>query len=192
MRAPFPAAGALTLVAIVLASIGCGAQEPQVSTPSPREARRALAGSPAPLAALHEQATQLLDGGLDAFEARIAALRGRPVVVNAWAEWCPPCRAEMPLFQRIAVRDGRRVAFLGVDVRDDDARAGAFLREHWVPYPSYVDRKEAIARAIGVRAGLPTTVFYDANGKVAFVHQGPYRQESDLRADIERYAGPGS
>jgi len=193
MRASFAAAGALMLVTLALASLGCGSQEPDVPTPTPAEARAALTRSPAPLAALHRQAAQLLGGELPAFRTRLDALRGRPVVVNAWASWCPPCRREMPFFQRTAVRYGRRVAFLGIDVKDPDReRARTFMRKHWAPYPSYADPDEEIADEIGVSTGLPTTVFYDAGGKVAFVHQGPYRDEQGLRADIERYATPSS
>jgi cytochrome c biogenesis protein CcmG/thiol:disulfide interchange protein DsbE len=187
MRATLAALGGCTLVIAALVS-GCGSQEAPVRTPTPAEARAALAGAPAPLAELHRQAGELLDGGTDAFEARIAALRGRPVVVNAWASWCDPCEREMPLLQRAAVRYGRRVAFLGVDVEDGGRAARAFLRRHWVPYPSYADHDSAIADAIGVRAGLPTTVFYDRDGEVAYVHQGQYRDDAQLAADIRRYA----
>jgi cytochrome c biogenesis protein CcmG, thiol:disulfide interchange protein DsbE len=187
MRATFAVLGACTLLAISLLS-GCGSNEPHVVAPTPAEARRALAGSPPPLAALHRQAAALLGGGERAYEERLAALRGRPVVVNAWASWCDPCEREMPLFQRAAVRFGRRVAFLGINPRDARPAARAFLREHWVPYPSYEDPDERIARAIGVRTGLPTTVFYDRAGEVAFVHQGQYRDERQLADDVERYA----
>jgi len=190
MRAPFVAAGACALLALASLVVGgCGSEEPQVSAPTPAQARAQLAGSPAELAALHAQASRLLDGGLDAYEARLARLRGRPVVVNAWASWCGPCKFEMPYFSRTAVRLGRRVAFLGVNPDDADDDARGFLRRHFVPYPSYVDSDERIARAIGVRAGLPTTVFYARDGKVAYVHQGQYRDEAALMADVKRYAG---
>jgi cytochrome c biogenesis protein CcmG/thiol:disulfide interchange protein DsbE len=190
MRASFAAARACALLILSLLLIsGCGAQEPDVSVPTPAQARRELAGSPTALAALHRQGARLLEGGLDAYDARLAEMRGHPVVVNAWASWCPPCRTEMPYFSRAAVRFGRRVAFLGVNAGDTDDKARAFLKTHYVPYPSYVDPHDEIADEIGVRAGLPTTVFYARDGEVAFVHQGQYRDEAALVADVERYAG---
>jgi len=177
------------LVAAALLASGCGAQQPDVKAPTPAQARAELTGSPAALASLHRQGATLLDGGLDAYHARLATLSGRPVVVNAWAHWCPPCESEMPYFARVATRFGRRVAFLGVNAGDTDDKARAFLKTHYVPYPSYVDHDDEIAQDIGVRAGLPTTVFYDRTGKVAYVHQGQYRDEAALIADVRRYAG---
>jgi thiol-disulfide isomerase/thioredoxin len=176
---------ALLGVCAILAA-GCGSQQ-NVSVPSRIEAQRALAGSPAPLAALHAQAGALLGGGETAFMRRLAALRGRPVVVNAWGSWCGPCTEEFPLFQRAAVTYGKHVAFLGIDVQDGADTARTFLRDHWIAYPSYVDQDKQIARAVGARLGFPTTVLYDRHGH-AFVHQGPYRDEAGLAADIKRYA----
>jgi len=191
MRATLVAARAFLLLMLVLSLMsGCGAQEADVQVPTPAQARAKLAGSPAALASLHEQAAQLLDGGPDAYRARLTALRGHPIVVNAWASWCGPCKYEMPWFARAAVRFGRRVAFVGVNAGDPDrGDARAFLRTHYVPYPSYVDPHDQIAQEIGVRAGLPTTVFYRRDGEVAYVHQGQYRDEAALAADVQRYAG---
>jgi len=190
MRAILVAARACVVLATAaLLASGCGSQEPHVSAPTPAQARTELAGSPAALAGLHRQAAALLGGGLTAFRARLATLRGRPVVVNAWASWCGPCKFEMPYFARAAVRFGRRVAFLGVDVANTTGEARGFLRGHYVPYPSYRDPNYAIANAIGVRVGLPTTVFYGSDGRVAYVHQGQYASEAALAADVRRYAG---
>lgn len=188
MRAILLVACACGLLAAAALS-GCGSQGPRVSSPTPAQARVELAGSPPALAGLHRQAAQLLPGGLSAYEARVASFKGRPVVVNAWAHWCGPCKYEMPYLARLAVRLGRRVAFLGVNSGDTNGAARAFLRTHYVPYPSYEDPHETIADKIGVRVGLPTTVFYGRDGKVAYVHQGQYRDEAGLLADVKRYAG---
>ncbi len=81
----------------------------------------ALADSPPLLASLHQQADQLL-GNQSALAERIRALRGYPIVVNAWASWCAPCRAEFALFAAASARYGRRVAFLGADTDDSAER----------------------------------------------------------------------
>jgi len=154
--------------------------------PSLRAAQGRLAGSPAPLEALHRDANRLLEGkGLD---ARIAALRGYPIVVNVWGSWCIPCRQEFPLFQRLSADLGKRVAFLGIDTQDPAQDAAKFLHGHPVSYPSYQDPDKTIFNRYGL-VGVPSTIFYDAKGRKAFLHSGVYRKESDLRADIKRYAG---
>ncbi len=140
------------------------------------------------LAALQADAGRLLDGGPRAFRARLRALRGVPVVVNQWASWCGPCRAEFPFFQRLARHYSGRVAFLGVnsqDVRDD---AYAFLREFRTPFPHYVDEDVAIARLFGGGRAWPTTAFYDASGRLTRTHLGGYATERELDADLRRWA----
>jgi cytochrome c biogenesis protein CcmG, thiol:disulfide interchange protein DsbE len=150
-------------------------------------ARAQLAGSPAPLAALHKQSARLLDGGVPAFEKRLAALRGSPVVINKWASWCGPCRGEFPVFQRVATERGKEIAFLGVNSGDSTQPARDFLASYPVPFPSYLDPDERIARAIKAPANYPITVFLDARGKTAFIHQGPYDSTRALEADLDRY-----
>jgi protein SCO1/2 len=139
------------------------------------------AAAPAPV-----DAGRLLGGGGRAFRRRLAALRGHPVVVNAWASWCPPCRSELPLFAAAARRFGGRVAFLGLNVADADDRARAFLAAHPVGYPSYSDADGAIARSLGAPQGLPVTLFLDANGGVVRVHVGAYASETALDEDLAR------
>lgn len=149
---------------------------------------KALAGSPAPLAALHRQGNQLLEGGTEAYEGRLGALRGYPVVVNVWASWCGPCQEEFPTFQELSAKYGKRVAFLGVNSEDEDASAKTFLREDPVPYPSYLDHHKEIAEAIGVPRGYPDTAFYDKRGELCALKQGPYFSQDELSEEVREFA----
>jgi cytochrome c biogenesis protein CcmG/thiol:disulfide interchange protein DsbE len=177
------------LVPALLAAGGCGSSEGDGSHP---DYAKALAGSPAPLAALHDQANELLPGGTDAYEKRIAALKGYPIVANVWASWCGPCRYEFPTLQKLAARYGKRVAFIGVNSQDSSADAERFLGGTPVPYPSYVDPGKGLIESLGGLGGLPDTAFYDRDGKLVFLKQGPYVDNSELEADVRRYALEGA
>jgi cytochrome c biogenesis protein CcmG, thiol:disulfide interchange protein DsbE len=179
----------LLLLACAATAAGCGSDEggggsPERATAPPKP----VAGVPPELARVRREAGRLLDGGKDAFERRLGELRGHPVVVNKWASWCPPCRAEFPYFARQADRRAKTVAFLGVDANDNDSDAREFLKKLPVPYPSYKDPDLEVSAAFrGVQA-FPTTAFYDSKGKLAYVKQGGYASESKLAEDLERYA----
>ena len=174
------------LLGLSPALAGCGASSGGEGGRHPDYAT-ALAGSPAPLAALHRQANELLPGGTEAYEKRIGALRGYPVVVNVWASWCGPCRLEFPTLQRLSARYGKRIAFLGVNSEDSDGFARELLAEDPVPYPSYTDPDKSLAESIGIR-GYPDTAFYDRHGKLTYLKQGPYTEQSELAADVRRCA----
>jgi cytochrome c biogenesis protein CcmG/thiol:disulfide interchange protein DsbE len=182
------AALALVVVLVVgLTQAGSGSDSSPKRKFDLGQAERTLQGAPAPLASLHRQSSQLLPGGPQAFQKRLASLKGYPVVVNKWASWCVPCRSEFPLFQSQAVAKGKQVAFLGVNAGDSTDPAHRFLRAEPLPYPSYLDHDEKIAKSIRAPANYPITVFFDRRGKLAYVHQGAYRSESDLAADMKRY-----
>lgn len=186
LRQRLPIAAVL-LIASIIGISGCGSEESEGSGGHPDYAK-ALAGAPAPLAALHRQSNQLLEGGIGAYESRIEALRGYPAVVNVWASWCGPCRFEFPSFQQLSAKYGKRVAFFAIDSQDSDDAARTFLGERPVPYPSYTDPDKEIADSVGASLGLPDTAFYSRDGTLLFLKQGPYDDEAELEADIERYA----
>jgi thiol-disulfide isomerase/thioredoxin len=176
----------LALIALVVS--GCGSSGSGDYGGKHPDYGRALAGSPPPLAALHSQANELLPGGGEAYEKRIAALAGYPIVANVWASWCGPCRFEFPVLQKLSARYGKQVAFLGVNSQDSDDAARTFLAEAPVPYPSYTDPDKKIADSLDATIGLPDTAFYDRTGELVYLKQGPYAHDSELEADVRRYA----
>jgi cytochrome c biogenesis protein CcmG/thiol:disulfide interchange protein DsbE len=129
-----------------------------------------------------------LPGGRDAFEKKIEQERGKPVVVNKWASWCAPCRLEFPFLRDQATKRKGEVVFLGVNSNDNRGDAENFLKEEPVPFKHFEDPKLEIAAAFNAVQAFPSTAFYDSKGKLAFVHQGGYKNEQELAEDIDRYA----
>ena len=195
----------ILLFAVVIAAgvaIGVGLKQASSNDPTPlasraihpsdADVRAALGGAPAPLAALHDRADRILPGGTKRLRAELAALKGHPVVVNSWASWCGPCNAEAPILQRVALKRGRSVAFLGINAKDNRESAKRFLGRYPMTYPSVEDPDGAAYESLRV-GYLPSTVFIDRTGKVRIVHSGQYTSDADLNADIDRYAvRPGS
>jgi thiol-disulfide isomerase/thioredoxin len=184
-------------IAAVAAFIVIGLTQAAHNAPQASNARfdlaqtqRKLAAAPPPLNGLYAQANQLLGGGTKAFDRRLATLKGHPVVINKWASWCVPCRAEFPMLENAAAQRGTKVAFLGVNGTDKRPAALGFLHQRPLPYPSYEDPHEAIARAIEAPQNYPITVFVDRRGRTAFIHPGSFRSEAELNADIDRYLKP--
>ena len=179
----------LIATAVGASTIGaCGAGAVS-RAPSASEVRAGLAGSPAPLAGLHAEANRLVDTTPAKFRGVLSSVRGYPVIVNLWGSWCYPCRAEFPVLQQAAVRLGRRVAVIGLDVADDPGRAAAFLARFPVTYPSYVDPSAGVAFSVKAGAYYPTTQFYDRSGRLVFTHLGPYGTVGQLLADAAGRVG---
>jgi thiol-disulfide isomerase/thioredoxin len=180
------ALGLAALVVVGLVQLSSSPGSPSASKLTLAQMRSQLAGSPAPLAALHAQAGLLLGGGMPALKARLATLHGRPVVINKWASWCGPCRAEFGVFQRVSVKDGHEAAFIGIDSGDSRHEAARFLKATPVSYPSYFDPSGGIGFALSDSSFTPVTVFHGAHGGL-FIHQGPYQSDAELERDIVRY-----
>ena len=109
-------------------------------------------------------------------------------MVNVWASWCGPCRFEFPTLQTLSARYGKRVAFIGVAGEDSEDAARTFLDEAPVPYPSYSDPHRDIAHSFGADVGFPDTAFFDSEGRLVYLKQGPYADDSELEEDVRRYA----
>lgn len=180
----------VVVTAIGLVQSGDSTRTPD-DVPSATQARDAVRDAPPALRALYGQGGGLLDIPAEGLDAYLGALRGYPVVINVWAEWCDPCRAEFPLLRTAAARHGTRVAFLGVniDATKDRGKARAFLREQPTIYPSLLDPDRKIARRIEATSVQPSTVFLDAQGEIVTVRQGAYGSVEDLERDLRLYAG---
>lgn len=93
--------------------------------------------------------------------------RGKPLVVNFWASWCPSCREEMPALANVASRYGNRVRFLGIIFQDTEANAIAFEKQAKIPYKSALD-PGGKAAAVYKISGVPETFVIDSKGRLRY------------------------
>ncbi|HYV84446.1 MAG TPA: redoxin family protein [Patescibacteria group bacterium] len=128
---------------------------------------------------------------LDGSDVSLAALRGRPVLFDFWASWCPPCRDSVIGLRRIADQYGSRLAIVGIGLDDDPRAFEAFVFNEHLPGHQVHDGGAAgpIGRAYGVPAtGIPHVVLVGPDGKVAAIG----RMAVDIEAEITRLAGATS
>ncbi len=130
--------------------------------------------------AAREFSLELLDGTT----ITLSGLRGKVVMLDFWASWCPPCRQEAPVLAQVYREyQGRGVEFVGVDIWDRWEDALAFVERYDVSYPNGVDRKGAIAIDYGVR-GIPEKFLINGDGVVVTKFVGPM-DAGTLRATLD-------
>ena len=141
-----------------------------------------VSGEPA-----REFSLELLDGRI----LPLSDLRGRVVMLNFWASWCPPCRREAPVLAEVYQEyAGQPVEFIGVDIWDNREGALEFIDRYGVTYPNGIDDKGAILIDYGV-TGIPETLFIGCDGVLSKKFVGPINADK-LRAVLDElmFNGP--
>ncbi len=168
------------MIAVFILSVGWtfASRAPSAATtggappPSPRE------GFSAP-----DFTLDLLGGG----QVQLSGLRGQPVMINLWASWCPPCRAEMPAIEKVyqAYNDrGLVVLAVNTTFQDNEADAAAFVREFGLTFPIPLDRDGSVSKRYQLR-GLPSTFFVDRSGIIRSVVVGGPMSEALIQSKVE-------
>jgi thiol-disulfide isomerase/thioredoxin len=113
-----------------------------------------------------------------------ASLTGKPMVINLWASWCPPCRREMPMMAEVAAANDE-VAFLFVNQGEDEATVRSYLEaESLAPGTVLIDGLGRFSRHY-MTPGLPATLFVGADGRLRSVHMGEISREALLAGIAE-------
>lgn len=146
-------------LADAMAGVGSNGQEP------PQLSDRLDPADSAPLP--DEQLAPFAEGR----EHATSDYAGRPLVVNFWASWCPPCVEEMPLLDEVVRSAGGDLALLGVNRSDNLVEAEALADRLDISYDLGVDDDDSLFRAVGA-FGMPTTLFVDAEGVIVHRHTG--------------------
>jgi thiol-disulfide isomerase/thioredoxin len=119
----------------------------------------------------------------------LARYKGRIVVMNLWASWCPPCRAEMPELQQFYAQNvARGVEVVGVNEGESAQVAAAFARSLGISFPIWIDDEQRYGRVYAA-LGLPTTIVIDRDGTVLRGFDGPVTLP-DLQAAVSSRLRP--
>lgn len=124
--------------------------------------------------------------GADGTTHSLAAMQGKPVIVNFWATWCPPCRAEMPSMQRAWEQlkdDG--VLLVAINVGESKEEIDAFLADVPVSFPLPMDETMGVSQAWPMK-GLPTTFVVDPEGRLVYRAQGEREWDDPKLLDLVR------
>lgn len=139
-------------------------------------------------AAPEVQLPQLVNGQ-PGTKSRLTLLTGRPVVVNFWATWCAPCRAEFPAFESKyrQYKDSQQLVIVGIDAESDAGAAAAqqFVNQFNATFPVWLDSDGTAEQVYHVQA-LPTTIFIDRGGVIEDLIVGGPLSEDNLEKELKR------
>lgn len=175
---PFADCAALTAPPVAPAASAAPASAAPAASTAP------AAGRPAAGAELPDLTLPCFTGGAP---VGLRALRG-PAVINLWASWCPPCRKELPAFQRLSERTSGRLHVVGVNTRDTRDAAQSIGEDFGIRFPVLFDQGESLRRGLE-RNGIPLTVFLDADGRVRHVDASGALDDDRLATLVREHLG---
>jgi len=115
---------------------------------------------------------------------KLSELRGKPLIINVWASWCGPCRAEMGSLELLARRyGGKQFNIIGVSTDDDADAAAAFLDQAKITFDNYLDNKLTLENMLGANT-IPLTLLIDAQGRVLKKVRGSHQWDSPEYIDL--------
>ena len=124
-------------------------------------------------------------------QVNLAGVRGTPMVINIWAQWCAPCRLEAPFLKEFAARAGDDVLVLGIDYADPDpALALEFAAMAGWTYPHATDPLKRTAGPLRFQ-GIPITLYVDADGRIAYREVGGITSTQQLVDGAQEHLGVG-
>jgi len=121
--------------------------------------------------------------GLNSKNKKFSDFKGKPLLINVWASWCGPCRAEMGSLERLAQRyNGREFNMIGVSTDDYRDRAVAFIEQTKISFNNYLDSKLLLENMLGANT-IPLTILIDADGRVLAKARGAYEWDDPETID---------
>ena len=116
---------------------------------------------------------------------KLSDLKGKPVVLNFWASWCPPCKGEMPDFNKVYAEEKNDIQFMMVDVvdgeRETQEKGAQYVKSQGFNFPVYFDNKQDAAYAYEI-SSIPSTVLIDKNGIIVNGYEGAIDVETLKKA----------
>jgi thiol-disulfide isomerase/thioredoxin len=146
--------------------------------------------APAPVA-VGRPLPDVVMAGLNGPQRSLASYRGRPLIINVWASWCGPCRAEAASLERLAWSEaGSRYVVIGISTDDDKAAASKWLRHSNATVSHYIDSRLTLEHMLGATT-IPLTVLVDASGRVVARFYGARQWDSaeSIRVIERAFAG---
>lgn len=114
-------------------------------------------------------------------KVKLSDFAGQPVVLNFWASWCPPCKAEMPIFDDVYAAEKDNIVFLMIDLvdgqRETQVIGQQYVDDQGLGFPIYFDNDQGAGNAYGI-SSIPTTFFIDSDGSIVSSNHGSMNKET--------------